>query len=72
MQELRDVQIAGETIRLAQLLKLAGIVQSGGESKALLVEGAVKVNGELEARRGRQLRAGDVIEAAGESVRVTA
>ena len=72
MQELRDVQIAGETIRLAQLLKLAGIVQTGGESKALLAEGAVKVNGELEARRGRQLRAGDMVEAAGESVRVTA
>jgi ribosome-associated protein len=72
MQELRDVQIAGETIRLAQLLKLAGIVQTGGESKALLAEGAVKVNGELEARRGRQLRAGDVVEAAGESVRVSA
>ena len=72
MQELRDVRIAGETIRLAQLLKLAGIVQTGGESKALLAEGAVNVNGELEARRGRQLRAGDVVEAAGESVRVTA
>jgi ribosome-associated protein len=72
MQALRDVQIHGETIRLAQLLKLAGIVESGGESKALLAEGAVLVNGELEQRRGRQLRAGDVVQAIGESLRVTA
>ena len=72
MQALRDVQIHGETIRLAQLLKLAGIVESGGESKALLAESAVRVNGELEMRRGRQLRAGDVVEAVGESLRVTA
>ncbi len=72
MRALRDVQIEGETIRLAQLLKLAGLVQTGGESKALLAEGVVRVNGELEARRGRQLRAGDVIEAVGESLRVTA
>jgi ribosome-associated protein len=72
MQALRDVRIQGETIRLAQLLKLAGIVRSGGESKALLAESAVRVNGELEVRRGRQLRAGDVVEAVGESLRVTA
>lgn len=72
MQAVRDVQIHGETIRLAQLLKLAGIVESGGESKALLAESAVLVNGELEVRRGRQLRPGDVVEAVGESLRVTA
>ena len=66
------MQIKGETIRLAQLLKLAGIVESGGESKALLAQTAVLVNGELEVRRGRQLRAGDVVEAVGESLRVTA
>jgi len=71
MQALRDVRIEGETIRLAQLLKLAGIAQTGGESKALLAEG-VRVNGEVEARRGRKLRPGDVVEAVGESLRVTA
>jgi ribosome-associated protein len=71
MQAFRDVPIRGETIRLAQLLKLAGIAQTGGESKALLAEG-VRVNGEIEARRGRQLRPGDVVEADGESLRVTA
>jgi ribosome-associated protein len=71
MHAPREVQIKGETIRLSQLLKLAGIARSGGESKVLLAEG-VRVNGITEARRGRQLRAGDVIEAADEAVRVVA
>lgn len=66
-----DVPIRGETIRLGQLLKLADVVQGGGEAKALLAEGEVTVNGEPEARRGRQLRAGDVVEAAGAVLRVT-
>ncbi len=69
---LRDVPIHGESIRLGQLLKLAGVVGGGGEGKALVAEGAVRVNGAAEARRGRQLRPGDVVEAAGERVRVTA
>ncbi len=68
----RDVPIHGESIRLGQLLKLAGVVGGGGEGKALVAEGAVRVNGEAEARRGRQLRPGDVVEAAGERLRVTA
>jgi ribosome-associated protein len=65
-----DVEIRGESIRLGQLLKLAGIVDSGGEAKVLLATGEVTVNGEPETRRGRQLRAGDEIRAAGETVRI--
>lgn len=57
-------------IRLGQLLKVAGIVDSGGEAKALLAEGAVTVNGESESRRGRQLHAGDLVTAAGQEVRL--
>jgi ribosome-associated protein len=57
-------------IRLGQLLKLAGIVGSGGEAKALLAEGEVTVNGEPEARRGRQLHPGDVLGARGEEIRL--
>jgi ribosome-associated protein len=57
----RDVVIRGEGIRLGQLLKLAGVAADGGEAKALLAAGAVLVNGEAEERRGRQLRAGDVV-----------
>ena len=68
---MQEIQISGETIRLGQLLKLSGIAESGGASKALLVEG-VLVNGVPETRRGRQLHDGDVVEARGEAARVVA
>jgi ribosome-associated protein len=58
-------------IRLGQLLKLAGFIDSGAEAKGLLAEGGVTVNGEPEARRGRQLHRGDVVAVAGQSVRLT-
>lgn len=67
---MRDVSIRDDTIRLGQLLKLAGLAGSGGEARMMLEHGAVTVNGEAEQRRGRQLRDGDVVEAEGEAVRV--
>ena len=67
---MQDVEIRGEMIRLGQLLSFAGIVASGAEAKVLLAETEVTVNGEPEARRGRQLRRGDVVVAAGETLRV--
>jgi ribosome-associated protein len=66
----RDVPIREHTIRLGQLLKLAGLADSGGEARELVQEGAARVNGEVETRRGRQLHAGDVVTVAGEAVRV--
>ncbi|HEX4364887.1 MAG TPA: RNA-binding S4 domain-containing protein [Solirubrobacteraceae bacterium] len=66
----RVVAIAGEMIRLGQLLKLAGLADSGAEARALIQEGAVQVNGEIETRRGRQLHRGDLVGAADETVRV--
>jgi ribosome-associated protein len=69
---VRDVAISGDMIRLGQLLKLAGVVDSGGELKALLAETDVLVNGELEDRRGRQLHGGDVVTVAGDELRVVA
>ena len=57
----QDVAIRGETIRLGQLLKLAGVVGGGGEVRRLLAEATVLVNGEPEARRGRQLHPGDTV-----------
>ena len=53
-------------IRLGQLLKLTGIAGSGTDAKELLAEGLVQVNGEPEARRGRQLHRGDVVAVEGE------
>ena len=69
---MRDVAIRGDMIRLGQLLKLADVVDSGGELKALLAEVEVLVNGEPDNRRGRQLHDGDVVRVAGEELRVVA
>lgn len=67
---MRDVQIRGTMIRLGQLLQYAGIADSGGEAKLLLTDGAVSVNGEPEARRGRQLHPGDVVRVGEEELRL--
>jgi ribosome-associated protein len=67
---VREVEIRGDMIRLGQLLKVAGVVDSGGEAKALLTDGDVTVNGEPESRRGRQLHVGDLVTAAGQEVRL--
>lgn len=66
----RDVAIRGDTIRLGQLLKLAGVVGGGGELKAFLAATRVLVNGEPDVRRGRQLHPGDVVAVADEELRV--
>ena len=63
----QEVRIRGEVIRLGQLLKLVGAVDAGGDVKALLAAEPAIVNGEPEARRGRQLRDGDEIRVGKES-----
>ena len=67
---MRDVPISTEMIRLGQLLKLSGLIDSSGEAKAFLAETAVLVNGEPEDRRGRQLHPGDEVRAADELLRI--
>ena len=67
---MREVPIRGDVIRLGQLLKLAGLAGSGGDARALVEDGAVTVNGEVETRRGRQLHPGDVIAVEEETVRI--
>ncbi|ADP79064.1 RNA-binding S4 domain-containing protein [Frankia sp. AgB1.9] len=67
---MREIKIRDEMIRLGQFLKLADLVESGGDLKPLLAEGLVKVNNEVETRRGRQLSRGDVVTLADRSVRV--
>ncbi len=68
----QEIPIRGETIRLGQLLKLAGIVDSGSEVKALLAAEAALVNGVPETRRGRQLSVGDSVHIAQQELRVAA
>jgi ribosome-associated protein len=67
---VREIPIQGETIRLGQLLKLAGVVDSGSEVKLLLASEPVRVNGEAETRRGRQLHRGDVVRVGEQELRV--
>ncbi|MGH3443822.1 MAG: RNA-binding S4 domain-containing protein [Nocardioidaceae bacterium] len=67
---MRDVPIREQTIKLGQFLKLADLVDAGGEAKALLAQGLVRVNDERETRRGRRLVPGDVVSLAGQAVRV--
>ena len=63
---MEEISVGADGIRLGQLLKLANLVESGGEVRPLLAQGAVTVNGAVETRRGAQLRSGDVV-AVGES-----
>jgi ribosome-associated protein YbcJ (S4-like RNA binding protein) len=63
---VRDVEVRAGGIDLGQLMKFAGLVDTGGDAKALLAEGVVQVNGEVDTRRGRTLRDGDVVTVADE------
>ena len=56
-----DFALRGEHITLDALLKATGLAPSGGAAKVLIAEGTLQVNGEAETRRGRKLRAGDVV-----------
>jgi ribosome-associated protein len=68
----RELPIRGDVIRLGQLLKLAGVVDAGGDVKGFLAAHEVLVNGEPEDRRGRQLHPGDEVRVGGEVVCVAA
>ncbi|MEU4622771.1 RNA-binding S4 domain-containing protein [Actinoplanes sp. NPDC023801] len=67
---MRDVPIDGDMIRLGQFLKLADLIDTGGEGKILIANGDVTVNGEVDVRRGRQLHPGDEVEVLGRRARV--
>lgn len=66
---VREVTVTGE-IRLGQFLKLAELVDTGAEGKALIAAGAVTVNDEVETRRGAQLHDGDLVRANDRAVRL--
>jgi ribosome-associated protein len=66
-----ELSIRDDMIRLGQLLKLASLAEDGVEAKALIDNGLVQVNGEIEERRGRQLHPGDTVSVNGETVRLT-
>ena len=68
--EPRPVPIRDDMIRLGQLLKLAGLVEHGGEAREVIAAGRVTVDGEVDTRRGAQIRPGSVIALDDEQVQV--
>ena len=70
----QEVQFAlkGEYITLDALMKAAGLAGTGGEAKGRIQCGEVKGNGEVEPRRGRKLRGGEMVECNGTAVRISA
>ena len=69
---MQQISIHTEFIKLDALLKYASLAETGGEAKQLVQAGEVKVNGEVCTMRGKKLRPGDVVEAGGQTVQVTA
>lgn len=65
-----DFKLEGEFITLQSLLKAAGLVESGGAAKVAVVSGEVLVDGEVETRRGKKLKPGQVVRFAGQEIKV--
>lgn len=59
---MREIVITTEFIKLQDLLKFAGLVETGGEAKERVQAGEALVNGEVCAQRGKKIRPGDVVE----------
>jgi ribosome-associated protein len=66
-----EVPITGGMIRLGQLLKLAGVVDDGSQARTLIEDGEVSVDGEVDRRRGRQVRPGSLVDLGETQIRVT-
>ena len=67
-----EIKIRDEFIKLGQALKLAGLCDTGVDAKFAVNDGKVKVNGEVDLRRGRKLYPGDTVEYSGKSFTVAA
>ena len=67
---MEKILIHTEFIKLDSLLKLAGLVETGGEAKLLIQNGQVQVNGEACTMRGKKLRAGDTVTLDGRTVAI--
>jgi ribosome-associated protein len=65
-----EVPITGEMIRLGQLLKLAGVADDGAQARTLIEDGEVRVDGEVDRRRGRQVRPGSSVDLTETQIRV--
>ena len=70
IKKTTEITINTEYITLGQFLKLADIIQSGGEAKAFLAENKVEIDGISDNRRGRKLRGGEIIEILGQKYEI--
>ena len=67
---MQEIKLRDEYIKLGQALKAAGVVDSGVTAKLVILDEKVKVNGEVEVQRGKNLYDGDVVEALGETIKI--
>lgn len=67
---MQIVKLRDEYIKLGQALKAAGLVSSGVDAKMVIQDGLVKVNGEVDDRRGRKLYDGDVVDYNGDTIKI--
>ena len=67
-----EFELKAEFIALCDLLKIEGIADSGGQGKAMVAEGIVRVDGEIELRKTAKIRAGQVVECLGQEIQVIA
>lgn len=67
---MEKIQLREEYIKLGQALKAAGLVSSGIDAKMVITAGEVKVNGEVDERRGRKLYDGDIVEYKGQQIQI--
>ena len=67
---MKEIKIDTDIIKLDSFMKWAGIVSMGSEAKILILNGEIKLNGEVETRRGKKLKKGDILEFNGENYKI--
>ncbi len=67
---MHTIKLKEDFIKLGQALKAAGLVESGVEAKDVILEGLVRVNGEIDTRRGKKLYDGDFVEFDGDVISI--
>lgn len=67
---MQIIKLRDEYIKLGQALKAAGLVESGADAKNAVLEGLVKVNGDVEFQRGKKLKNGDTVMYGGEEIKI--
>ena len=65
-----EFKVTGDFIPMIQLLKATNLVQTGGEAQIVVDEGEVKHNGQVDYRKRLKVRPGDIVEFAGETIKV--